>query len=91
LTGAAADQGLSNVMGNRISTAAARKNFAMVVKRTAGGERIKLTRYDKTLAVLIPKKDLAVLEDCETDSPDGPHESEREPARASGGRRKRAR
>jgi antitoxin (DNA-binding transcriptional repressor) of toxin-antitoxin stability system len=51
--------------GNRIPTAAARKQFANTVKRSAGGERIKLTRYNKTLAVIIPKKDLAMLEECE--------------------------
>ena len=46
-------------------TASARKHFANTVKRSAGGERIKLTRYNKTLAVIIPKKDLAMLEECE--------------------------
>ena len=29
------------------------------------GERIKLTRYNKTIAVVIPKKDLTDLEECE--------------------------
>lgn len=29
------------------------------------GERIKVTRYNKTAAVLIPKRDLERLEECE--------------------------
>ena len=29
------------------------------------GERIKVTRYNRTAAVLIPKRDLAKLEECE--------------------------
>jgi prevent-host-death family protein len=49
----------------RIPTAVARKQFARVVERSSRGERIKLTRYNKTQAVVISKKDLAALEDCE--------------------------
>lgn len=52
-------------MSNRVPTAAARRNFADLVKRSAHGERIKLTRYNKTLAILIPKRDLSTLEECE--------------------------
>jgi prevent-host-death family protein len=52
-------------MTGRISTARARKELAGVVNRSARGERIKLTRYGRTLAVLIPKRDLEALEDCE--------------------------
>jgi prevent-host-death family protein len=52
-------------MAPRIPTAEARKKFAKVIQRSAGGERIKLTRYNRTLAVLIPKADLDTLEDCE--------------------------
>ena len=37
-----------------------------MIQRSAGGERIKLTRYNRTLAVLIPKADLDTLEDCES-------------------------
>ena len=48
-----------------MATAGARKNFASLVRRTAAGERIKLTRYNKTVAIVIPKRDLALLEDCE--------------------------
>src|SRR5262249_14229054 len=47
------------VMPARVSTAHARKALAKVVRRTAQGERIKLTRYGRTIAVLIPKQDLA--------------------------------
>jgi prevent-host-death family protein len=78
-------------MSNRIPAAAARKNFANVVKRTAGGERIKLTRYDKTLAVLIPKKDLDVLEDCETGAAAAAEARAPVAERANASRRKRAR
>jgi prevent-host-death family protein len=52
-------------MTRRIATAGARKNFASLVRRSAAGERIKLTRYNKTVAIVIPKKDLDRLEDCE--------------------------
>lgn len=55
-------------MANRMATADARKNFAGMVKRSSKGERIKLTRYDKTIAILIPKKDLLKLEECESGS-----------------------
>ena len=48
-----------------MATAGARKNFASLVRRSAAGERIKLTRYNKTVAIVIPKADLALLEDCE--------------------------
>jgi prevent-host-death family protein len=54
-------------MAPRIPTAEARKKFAKVIQRSAGGERIKLTRYNRTLAVLIPKADLDTLEDCESE------------------------
>ena len=49
----------------RIQAAGARKNFSSLVSRTAAGERIKLTRYNKTAAVLISKRDLERLQDCE--------------------------
>jgi len=52
-------------MARRIPIAAARKNFAEIVARSGKGERIKLTRYDRTVAVLIPKQHLADLERCE--------------------------
>jgi antitoxin (DNA-binding transcriptional repressor) of toxin-antitoxin stability system len=52
-------------MTQRLPTALARKDFANVLRDSAAGERIKLTRYNKTVAVIIPKKDLADLEDCQ--------------------------
>jgi antitoxin (DNA-binding transcriptional repressor) of toxin-antitoxin stability system len=52
-------------MATRIATALARKNLAHVVRRTAAGTRIKLTRYGKIQAVLIPEHDFMFLEKCE--------------------------
>jgi prevent-host-death family protein len=50
----------------RISTSKARKEFRDVIRRAANdGRRVKITHYGKTLAGLIPAKDLALLEDCE--------------------------
>ena len=54
-------------MTSRIPIAAARKRFASVLQRTKEGERIKLTRYNKTVAAIIPKHDLDKLKDCEDD------------------------
>jgi prevent-host-death family protein len=54
-------------MAQRIRASAARKDFADVVARAGRGQRIKLTRYGKTLAVLVAKTDLEALEDCEND------------------------
>jgi len=55
-------------MATRVQAAKARKDFADLVNRSARGERIKVTRYGTTLAAIIPKRDLQVLEDCEKDS-----------------------
>ncbi len=52
-------------MTQRLPTAQARKEFANVLRDSAAGERIKLTRYNKTVAVIIPTKDLAELEECQ--------------------------
>ena len=52
-------------MAQRMSTAVARKDFASLLRSSAAGERIKLTRYNKTIAVLIPKHELEDLEDCQ--------------------------
>jgi len=52
-------------MATEIATAFARKNLAGVVRRSASGTRIKLTRYGKTQAVLIPEDDFTFLERCE--------------------------
>ena len=52
-------------MTQRLPTAVARKDFANVLRDSAAGERIKLTRYNKTVAVIIPKHDLDELEECQ--------------------------
>jgi prevent-host-death family protein len=52
-------------MASRIQVAKARKDFAGLMERSAKGERIKVTRYGRTLAAIIPKADLEKLEDCE--------------------------
>jgi antitoxin (DNA-binding transcriptional repressor) of toxin-antitoxin stability system len=52
-------------MAQEIATAYARKHLARVVRRTAAGTRIKLTRYGKIQAVLIPEDDFVFLEKCE--------------------------
>jgi prevent-host-death family protein len=50
----------------RVAKADARKRFADIVTGAGRrGERIKITHYGKTLAVLIPKADLQKLEECE--------------------------
>ncbi len=49
----------------RIPTAVARKQFARIVDKSSRGQRIKLTRYDKTQAVIISMDDLSRLEECE--------------------------
>jgi prevent-host-death family protein len=50
----------------RISTSKARKDFRNVIRRaSAGGKRVKITHYGKTLVGLVSAKDLAALEDCE--------------------------
>jgi prevent-host-death family protein len=53
-------------MAKRIAAADARRDFSEVVQQSSRGERIKLTRYGKTQAVLISARDLERLEDCET-------------------------
>ena len=60
----------------RIQAAGARKNFSSLVKKSQAGERIKVTRYNKTAAVLVPKRDLERLQECE-----------KEMAAAGGGKR----
>ena len=56
----------------RIQAAGARKHFSSLVTKAAAGERVKVTRYNKTTAVLIPKKDLERLEDCEKEAASPP-------------------
>lgn len=55
-------------MASRIQAAKARKDFADVVRRSSKGERIKLTRYGRTLAAVVSKSDLERLEECEKGS-----------------------
>jgi prevent-host-death family protein len=51
----------------RIAASKARKEFRSVIRRaSAGGKRVKITHYGKTLAGLVSAKDLALLEDCES-------------------------
>ena len=52
-------------MAQEIATAVARKNLAHIVRRSAAGKRIKLTRYGKIQAVLVPEDDFRFLEHCE--------------------------
>jgi prevent-host-death family protein len=52
-------------MARRIPIAAARKNLAEVVAASARGERIKLTRYNRSIVAVIPKHDLEELERCQ--------------------------
>lgn len=52
-------------MTQRIPIADARKRFASLVSKMKDGERIKLTRYNKTVAAIVPKHDLEKLKDCE--------------------------
>jgi prevent-host-death family protein len=52
-------------MTHRIQIAVARKDFANVIARSAKGLRIKITRYGRTLAGLVPKRDLEKLENLE--------------------------
>ncbi|MDI6771715.1 MAG: type II toxin-antitoxin system Phd/YefM family antitoxin [bacterium] len=50
----------------RLTTTAARKDFASVVNRTAyGKERVVLGRRGKDLAALVPIEDLTLLEQLE--------------------------
>jgi prevent-host-death family protein len=64
LTGRKVGRSLNRTM-RRIQAAGARKHFSSLVTKSAMGERIKVTRYNKTVAVLIPKHDLKKLEECE--------------------------
>ncbi|HEY4395341.1 MAG TPA: hypothetical protein VGP64_14825 [Polyangia bacterium] len=74
-------------MTQRLPTAAARKAFANVLRDSAAGERIKLTRYNKTIAVIIPKKDLTQLEDCEKDRASAENAPAEHPKHAGRGHR----
>jgi antitoxin (DNA-binding transcriptional repressor) of toxin-antitoxin stability system len=45
-------------MATRIAAASARRQFATLLRLCARGERIELTRYGKTIAMLVPPADL---------------------------------
>jgi prevent-host-death family protein len=49
----------------KISIAQVRRDLAEVVGDVKRGERVKVSRYGRTLAVLVPKPDLEKLQDCE--------------------------
>jgi prevent-host-death family protein len=52
-----------------MAKAEARRRFSEVTTRVGRrGERVKITHYGKTLAVLVSKHDLKRLNDCESDS-----------------------
>jgi prevent-host-death family protein len=74
-------------MTQRIPTAEARKGFAHMLRDSAKGERIKLTRYNKTVAVIIPKKDLADLEECEKERTSGQESEQADDSHAPSGRK----
>ena len=76
-------------MTQRLPTAAARKSFATVLRDSAAGERIKLTRYNKTVAVMIPKKDLTELEECEKSRTDAETPEDESPKRTGQSHRRR--
>jgi prevent-host-death family protein len=53
-----------------MAKAEARRRFSEVTTRVGRrGERVKITHYGKTLAVLVSKQDLQRLSDCERDPP----------------------
>jgi antitoxin (DNA-binding transcriptional repressor) of toxin-antitoxin stability system len=52
-----------------MAKAEARRRFSEVTTRVGRrGERVKITHYGKTLAILVSKQDLQRLNDCENDS-----------------------
>jgi prevent-host-death family protein len=71
---------LYNMKSTRVSVAGARRDFAKVLARAAErGSRIKVTRYGTTLAGIISRSDLHLLEECDET-----------PARRSAPRRRRS-
>jgi prevent-host-death family protein len=50
----------------KVSVATARRDFAKVLARAAErGSRIKVTRYGTTLAGIISRSDLSLLQECD--------------------------
>jgi prevent-host-death family protein len=62
-----------------MAKAEARRRFSEVTTRVGRrGERVKITHYGKTLAVLVSKQDLQRLNDCESDPSSGPADRRRQ-------------
>jgi len=55
-------------MTERIPIADVRKHLASVMRRCASGTRIKVTRFDRTVAVLVPPGDLRSLQDRDAEA-----------------------
>jgi hypothetical protein len=57
---------LYNMRETRIPSAAARRDFAKILASAAKrGVRVKVTRYRTTLAGIVPREDLARLDECD--------------------------
>ncbi|HEV8246777.1 MAG TPA: hypothetical protein VGP93_13460 [Polyangiaceae bacterium] len=48
----------------RIPVGQARKQMASMLRRAQKGAKFKLTRYNRTLAGLVSREDLLLLEEC---------------------------
>jgi antitoxin (DNA-binding transcriptional repressor) of toxin-antitoxin stability system len=56
----------------RIAKAEARKRFSEVVTRAGRrGERVKITHYGRTIAILVSPRDLETLDECEQEMKGG--------------------
>lgn len=49
----------------RLPIAEARASISDLVHEVKKGSRIKITRYDKTIAWVVPRRDGEALEECE--------------------------
>jgi prevent-host-death family protein len=57
---------IGKMKGRSVATAEARRSFRSLIRRVRdGAERVKVTRYGKTVVGIIPAKDLQLLEECE--------------------------
>jgi antitoxin (DNA-binding transcriptional repressor) of toxin-antitoxin stability system len=76
----------------RIAKAEARKRFSEVVTRAGRrGERVKITHYGRTIAILVSPRDLETLDECEQEMKSGgragaaaPHPGSTPPRRRPG-------
>ncbi len=67
----------------RVPVAGARASLKRLVERVKEkGERVRLTRYGKTQAIIVPVEDVTLLEECQEELQDCAKR------RAVGGRRK---